>query len=153
MCIRDRIQDLLNKSSTPQVESFNESPISTSEEEVKTQDIIPTSNIEDNNNVEQKPIQPFAHDIGDTSNEEGAAPEEKVNTLAIEIEEKCSRLNLILKGYGIKANPVDANLVQQAARFTRFKIELRPGETIKKLMDKSQDIARELEAVSYTHLS
>ena len=142
----EKIQDLLNKSSTPQVESFNESPISTSEEEVKTQDIIPTSNIEDNNNVEQKPIQPFAHDIGDTSNEEGAAPEEKVNTLAIEIEEKCSRLNLILKGYGIKANPVDANLVQQAARFTRFKIELRPGETIKKLMDKSQDIARELEA-------
>ena len=68
-----------------------------------------------------------------------------MNTLAIEIEEKCSRLNLILKGYGIKANPVDANLVQQAARFTRFKIELRPGETIKKLMDKSQDIARELE--------
>ncbi len=59
----EKIQDLLNKSSTPQVESFNESPISTSEEEVKTQDIIPTSNIEDNNNVEQKPIQPFAHDI------------------------------------------------------------------------------------------
>lgn len=63
-----------------------------------------------------------------------------------EITEKCIRLNLILKGYGIKANPVDEKLVQQAARFTRFKIELKPGETIKKLMDKSQDIARELEA-------
>lgn len=63
-----------------------------------------------------------------------------------DIIEKCIRLNLILKGYGIKANPVDADLVQQAARFTRFKIELKPGETIKKLMDKSQDIARELEA-------
>lgn len=63
-----------------------------------------------------------------------------------EIKEKCIRLNIILKGYGIKANPVDENLVQQAARFTRFKIELNPGETIKKLMDKSQDIARELEA-------
>lgn len=63
-----------------------------------------------------------------------------------EIVEKCVRLNLILKGYGIKANPVDEKLVQQAARFTRFKIELKPGETIKKLMDKSQDIARELEA-------
>lgn len=67
-------------------------------------------------------------------------------TLDQEIIEKCVRLNLILKGYGIKANPVDAALVQQAARFTRFKIELNPGETIKKLMDKSQDIARELEA-------
>jgi hypothetical protein len=63
-----------------------------------------------------------------------------------EIKEKCIRLNIILKGYGIKANPVDESLVQQAARFTRFKIELKPGETIKKLMDKSQDIARELEA-------
>jgi hypothetical protein len=63
-----------------------------------------------------------------------------------EIKEKCIRLNIILKGYGIKANPVDEALVQQAARFTRFKIELKPGETIKKLMDKSQDIARELEA-------
>lgn len=63
-----------------------------------------------------------------------------------EITEKCTRLNIILKGYGIKANPVDEALVQQAARFTRFKIELKPGETIKKLMDKSQDIARELEA-------
>ncbi len=63
-----------------------------------------------------------------------------------EIKEKCIRLNIILKGYGIKANPVDESLIQQAARFTRFKIELKPGETIKKLMDKSQDIARELEA-------
>lgn len=63
-----------------------------------------------------------------------------------DIIEKCIRLNLILKGYGIKANPVDESLVQQAARFTRFKIELKPGETIKKLVDKSQDIARELEA-------
>ena len=67
-------------------------------------------------------------------------------TISPEIKEKCIRLNIILKGYGIKANPVDESLVQQAARFTRFKIELKPGETIKKLMDKSQDIARELEA-------
>lgn len=68
------------------------------------------------------------------------------NELQLEIKEKCARLNIILKGYGIKANPVDEDLVQQAARFTRFKIELKPGETIKKLIDKSQDIARELEA-------
>ena len=66
--------------------------------------------------------------------------------IAPEINEKCIRLNIILKGYGIKANPVDESLVQQATRFTRFKIELKPGETVKKLIDKSQDIARELEA-------
>lgn len=142
----EKIQDLLNKSSVPQAESFKLSPISTSEEEVKAQEISSTGNIENNKNIEQKPIQPFAHDMGEESDEESAEPEEKVNKFSIEIEEKCSRLNLILKGYGIKTNPVDANLVQQAACFTRFKIELRPGETIKKLMDKSQDIARELEA-------
>lgn len=68
------------------------------------------------------------------------------NDLMVEIKEKCIRLNIILKGYGIKAFSVDESLVQQAARFIRFKIELKPGETIKKLKDKSQDIARELEA-------
>ena len=138
----EKIQDLLNKSSTPQ----NEGSLSKSKEEVKAHGISTTGSIEDNKNTEQKPVQSYSYDIGDTSTEEEVAPEEKVNMPAIEIVEKCSRLNLILKGYGIKANTVDANLVQQAARFTRFKIELRPGETIKKLTDKSQDIARELEA-------
>lgn len=84
----------------------------------------------------------------DPQTAEGQTPSASVNEPALspEIKEKCIRLNVILKGYGIKANPVDESLVQQAARFTRFKIELKPGETIKKLMDKSQDIARELEA-------
>ncbi len=86
--------------------------------------------------------------VANTQNNAEKTPSTPVNEPAIspEIKEKCIRLNIILKGYGIKANPVDESLVQQAARFTRFKIELKPGETIKKLMDKSQDIARELEA-------
>mgnify|MGYP003623955698 CR=1 FL=1 len=84
--------------------------------------------------------------MDDISTLEIGKQEKEGDAVVPEIVEKCTRLHLILKGYGIKANPVDASLVQQAARFTRFKIELKPGETIKKLMDKSQDIARELEA-------
>ena len=90
------------------------------------------------------PIESVANALSDS---ERAFSEELIEAdISTEIKEKCTRLNIILKGYGIKANPVDEKLVQQAARFTRFKIELKPGETIKKLIDKSQDIARELEA-------
>ena len=63
-----------------------------------------------------------------------------------ELREKCIRLNVVLKSYGIQAQPIDASLVQQAARFTRFKLELKPGETEANLKKRSEDIARELEA-------
>ena len=63
-----------------------------------------------------------------------------------ELHEKCVRLNIVLKSYGIQAFPIDENLVQQAARFTRFKLELKPGETENNLKKRSEDIARELEA-------
>ena len=67
--------------------------------------------------------------------------------ISTEIHEKCVRLNVVLKSYGIQAKPVDESLVQQTARFTRFKIELKPGETEANLKKRSEDIARELEAV------
>ena len=60
--------------------------------------------------------------------------------------EKCVRLNTILKSYGINAAPVDSSLAQRAARFLRFKLVLRPGESISNLKKKREDIARELEA-------
>jgi len=142
----EKIQNLLNGGITPQTERSNEDPISLSNEEARALDIKFINNVNNSKNAEQQPIRPSAHENTDALNEEIDTQEEKANTIAPEIEEKCTRLNLILKGYGIKASPVDASLVQRAARFTRFKIELRPGETIKKLMDKSQDIARELEA-------
>jgi hypothetical protein len=63
-----------------------------------------------------------------------------------DLKEKCVRLNVVLKNYGIKAEPVKAELVQRAARFYRFKIMLQPGETISNLKKKREDIARELEA-------
>lgn len=62
------------------------------------------------------------------------------------LHEKCVRLNAVLKSYGIQALPVDETIVQQAARFTRFKVELKPGETEANLKKRSEDIARELEA-------
>ncbi len=71
----------------------------------------------------------------------------------LDIHEKCIRLNVVLKSYGIQSFPVDETLVQQAARFTRFKLELKPGETEANLKRRSEDIARELEAVGEIFIS
>lgn len=70
-----------------------------------------------------------------------------------ELHEKCIRLNVVLKSYGIQAHPIDETLVQQAARFTRFKLELKPGETEANLKKRSEDIARELEAAGDIFIS
>ena len=50
-----------------------------------------------------------------------------------ELKEKCVRLNMVLKSYGINAEPVKPELVQRAARFYRFKLMLKPGESISNL--------------------
>lgn len=71
---------------------------------------------------------------------------EATTVAAAELHEKCVRLNVVLKSYGIQAQPVNEGIVQQAARFTRFKLELKPGETEANLKKRSEDIARELEA-------
>ena len=47
------------------------------------------------------------------------------------IKEKCYRLNKVLRDFGIKAVPITEENVLVAARFVRFKIELRSGETIR----------------------
>jgi DNA segregation ATPase FtsK/SpoIIIE-like protein len=64
-----------------------------------------------------------------------------------EIKEKCVRLNVVLRSYGVNAEPINPELVQRAARFYRFKLILKPGESINNLKKKREDIARELEAV------
>lgn len=64
-----------------------------------------------------------------------------------EIYEKCVRFNVVLKSYGIHAKPIDEKLVQCANRFTRFNLEMMPGETEANLTKRKDDIARELEAV------
>lgn len=63
-----------------------------------------------------------------------------------QIIEKCNRLNKVLKDYSISAMPINPELVQEAARFTRFTVELKSGETIRSIEKSKADIAIQLEA-------
>ena len=63
-----------------------------------------------------------------------------------EIEEKCARINKVFRDYSINAYPVDPERVQETARFTRFLVELKSGETIKSLERHRTDIGIQLEA-------
>ena len=63
-----------------------------------------------------------------------------------QIIEKCNRLNKVLKDYNISAMPLNPELVQEAARFTRFTVELKSGETIRSIEKSKADIAIQLEA-------
>lgn len=60
--------------------------------------------------------------------------------------EKCNRLNKVLKDYNISALPVNPELVQEAARFTRFTVELKSGESIKSIEKSKADIGIQLES-------
>lgn len=62
------------------------------------------------------------------------------------IAEKCARLNKVFRDYNINAFPVKAEDVQEAARFTRFPVELKSGETIRSLERCKRDIGIQLEA-------
>lgn len=63
-----------------------------------------------------------------------------------DIEEKCARINKVFRDYGINAYPVKAEMVQEAARFTRFAVELKSGETVRALERFKTDIGIQLEA-------
>ena len=62
------------------------------------------------------------------------------------IEEKCAKLNRVFKDYGIRAEAIDVNMVQEAARFTRFPVKLKSGETVNSLNRYKNDIGIQLEA-------
>lgn len=62
------------------------------------------------------------------------------------VKEKCARLNKVFKDFGIQAEPIDVSIVQEAARFIRFPVKLKSGETTNKLNKYKNDIGRELEA-------
>lgn len=79
--------------------------------------------------------------------------ENQVKEQTSDMQEKCVRLNVVLKSYGINAKPVDETLVQSTTRFTRFKVELKPGETEANLTKRKDDIARELEAAGEIFIS
>lgn len=80
---------------------------------------------------------------------------ENVNEKQIDndLHEKCVRLNVVLKSYGINAKPVNEELVQTTNRFTRFKLELKSGEIEANLTKRKDDIARELEAAGEIFIS
>lgn len=63
-----------------------------------------------------------------------------------ELEEKCVRINKVFRDYKINAHPVSVDMVQEAARFTRFSIELKSGESIRSIEKYKADIGRQLEA-------
>lgn len=63
-----------------------------------------------------------------------------------QVVEKCNKLNKVLKDYNISAMLVNPELVQEAARFTRFTVELKSGETIRSIEKSKADIGIQLEA-------
>lgn len=63
-----------------------------------------------------------------------------------DLEEKCAKINKVFRDYNINAYPVKIENVQEAARFTRFAIELKSGETIKSIEKYKVDIGIQLEA-------
>jgi len=62
------------------------------------------------------------------------------------IQEKCARINKVFRDYGINAYPIEPDMVQEAARFTRFAVELKSGETVRTLERFKTDIGIQLEA-------
>jgi len=63
-----------------------------------------------------------------------------------ELEEKCAKINKVFRDYSINAYPVTSIDVQEAARFTRFAVELKSGESIRSIEKYKADIGRQLEA-------
>ena len=89
----------------------------------------------------------------DIANQEETSSDSQENNIATKpitdnrsIEEKCARINKVFRDYGINAYPVKAEMVQEAARFTRFAVELKSGETIRTLERYKTDIGIQLEA-------
>ncbi len=64
----------------------------------------------------------------------------------IDLEEKCSRLNKVLRDYGIQAERVTTDRVLEAARFTRFEVALKSGETFSNIERHKRDIGIQLMA-------
>lgn len=75
-----------------------------------------------------------------------AEEDEMIQTNRDQVIEKCNKLNKVLKDYNISALPINPDFVQEAARFTRFTVELKSGETIRSIEKSKADIGIQLEA-------
>lgn len=63
-----------------------------------------------------------------------------------EIEEKSSHLYNILCAFGIKIHKINPSLVLETARFTRYKVEPKQGQSMRAIQSKAQDVAIQMEA-------
>lgn len=63
-----------------------------------------------------------------------------------EIEENSSQLYNILYAFGINIQKIDPTLVLETARFTRYKVEPKQGQSMRAIQSKAQDIAIQMEA-------
>ncbi len=86
-------------------------------------------------------------EIAKPDNQTGTTTETEVDEARDKRNEEYGlRLNKVLRDYGIQAHPIKPNDVLEAARFIRFKVELKSGETIKAIEKFKNDIGRQLEA-------
>lgn len=102
---------------------------------------IGNTSIGDNNPVESP------SDNTNTTNQgisrEGSAIKPHISD---SIREKCQLFNRALRSFNISAETVEPEQVTEASRFTRFKVQLRRGESIKNLERRCADLALQLEA-------
>ena len=155
----DEIRAIIsNLDFTPQVISEateNSSPVTqqnsasqtTDNESVITNNVVISNSIESNEALSQvdasstTEAQDRRHDSLSSSNDAIID-----NDIRKAIEEKCIKLNKVFRDYGINAHPINPEMVQEAARFTRFPVELKSGETVRSLERYKTDIGIQLEA-------
>lgn len=126
-CMEDRRNADAESNSAPVEINEHSSSAANEEISVKTEPTVP--------------VETHINEAGDSAIDNAVSNE--VNS---RIREKCTRLNKVLKDYGVQAEPIDVFSVQEAARFTRFSVKLKSGETTNKLNKYKNDIGRELEA-------
>lgn len=153
----DEIQDILSDSihkSKPEVveHAYNELILSVATEGEKPQ---PTNNYQEigtnanNTTINAEPtvdtlqanVQPMNALANNEVTDEVDKQEEQKK-----ICEKCARLNKVFRDYGIRAEAIELEKVQQAARFIRFPVKLKSGETVNSLNRYKNDIGIQLEA-------
>lgn len=64
------------------------------------------------------------------------------------VEKTAISLFRAMRDYSIDVSTIDPKLALVASRFIRFKVRLRPGETLQKVLRYRTDISREIEALS-----
>lgn len=122
-----------NHGVTNPVDSSSSIPV----KEQHTSGVVSTQSLETDTPAEAKPASSSTSETSSSSEDEESRAR---------IAEKCAKLNRVFRDYGIRAEPIDQDMVQEAARFTRFPVKLKSGETINSLNKYKNDIGIQLEA-------